>query len=164
MDLQKARDWLDLLLKSLLTLALVGGGVWACYQFWTARTAAANVQILVSTRYQQFSDETRLLLIHAKPKNLGKANVQPGKDGVVVTVRSIAPNAGAGVLDLEKMREVYKVNLTDRFPDDYPLVPGVEYDEVLALIVPKGATYAVKATIDLGEDIEVSHTVVARTE
>jgi hypothetical protein len=104
------------------------------------------------------------LLIHAKPKNIGIANVQPGKDGFVVMVRSIAANAGPGVLDLEKMREVHKANLSDRFSDDYPLVPGVEYDEVLVLVVPKGVTYAVKATLDLGEDAEVSHTVVARAD
>jgi hypothetical protein len=164
MELQKARDWLDLELKSLLLLALVLFGVWAGYRFWIARTSAPMVQLTVSTEYQAFSGDSRLLLIHVKPKNIGKVNVQPGKDGLVVMVRSIAPNAGPGVLDLEKMREVHKANLTDRFPDDYPLVPGVEYDEVLALVVPKGVTYAIKATLDLGDDAEVSHTVVARTE
>ena len=164
MELQKARDWLDLVLKSLLLLALILFGVWAGYRVWTARSAGPRVQLLVSTEYQPFSDDARLLLIHVRPKNIGKASVQAGKDGLALSVRSIAPNAGPGVLDLEKMREVHKANLSDRFPDDYPLMPGVEYDEVLALVVPKGVTYAIKATLDLGEDAEVSHTVAARAD
>ncbi len=164
MELQKARDWLDLVLKSLLLLAVLVFAAWSVYRFWATRTAAPKMQIAVSTEYRPFSDEARLLLIHARPKNIGGTNFQPGKDGLVVVIRTIAPNAGPGVLDLEKMREFHKANLADRFPDDYPLVPGVEYDELLALVVPKGVTYIVKATLDLGDDAEVSHTVVARAE
>ena len=164
MELQKARDWLDLLLKLLSLVALILLGVWAGHRSWTVASAATKVQIHISTEYRPFSDDARLLLIHAKPRNVGSGSAQPGKDGFVVIVRSIASNAGPGVLDLEKMREVYRVNLTGRFPDDFPLMPGVEYDEVLALVVPKDATYAIKATFDLGDDAEVSHTAVARSE
>src|ERR1035437_2363145 len=152
MELQKARDWLDLVLKSLLLLALILFGVWAGYRLWNDRIAVTRVQLAVSTEYKPFSDDARLLLIHVKPKNIGQANMQPGKEGVVVLVRSIAPNTAPGVLDLEKMREVHKLVLTDKFPDDYPLLPGVEYDEVSALVVPKGATYAIKAALDLGDE------------
>jgi len=164
MDLQKARDWADLLLKSISVLALILGGGWAYYQFSITDTTASNIQLFVSTEYQPYSDDSRLLLIHVKPENIGKVSVEPGKDGFVVIVRSIAPNAGPGVLDLEKMPEVYKVNLMERFPKGYELEPGVKYDEVLALVVPKGSMYAIKATLDLGDDTEMDHTVVARTE
>lgn len=164
MDLQKARDWADLLLKSISVLALILGGGWAYYQFLITDTTASNVQLTVSTEYQQLSGDGGLLLIHAKPKNIGKVSVQPGKDGFLIIVRSIDPKAGPSVLDLEKLPEFYKVNLMNRFPDGYELEPGVEYDEVLALVVPKGSMYAIKATLDLGDDTEVDHTVVAHTE
>jgi len=164
MELQKARDWLDLVLKSLLLFALILLGAWAGYRLWSDRVAVTRVQLVVWTEYKPFSDDARLLLIHVKPKNVGQANMQPGKEGVVVLVRSFAPNAAPGVQDLEKMRELHKIVLTDKFPDDYPLQPGVEYDEVMALVVPKGATFAIKATLDLGDETEVSHTSVAHGE
>jgi hypothetical protein len=50
-----------------------------------------------------------------------------------------------------------------RFPDGYELEPGVEYDEIVAIVVPKKSSFTIKATFDLGED-EVDHTTVARVE
>jgi len=138
MNLQKARDWADLLLKSTSVLALILGGVWAYYQFWITDVDAHNIQLFVSTESQPYSDNSRLLLIHVKPENIGKVRVDVGQDGFEVIVRSIVPNGGPGVLEREKMPEFYRVNLMERFPKGYELEPGVKYDEVVALVVPKG--------------------------
>ena len=81
-----------------------------------------------------------------------------------ITIRSIPSGAKAGILDLEKLPEFYKTDLMKRFPDGYDLEPGVEYDEVLALVVPKGSIYSIKALLDFDDNAEVDHTAIAYIE
>ncbi len=164
MNFQKIRDWTDLFLKILSIAAIIVGGIWAYYQFSVARTDIDNIQITVSTEQKQYGKETRLLLIHIKPKNIGKSLVELGKTGFVVTVRSIPDNLKQGVIDLEKAPKTYEIDLMERFKDGYEMEPGVEYDEVVALVAPKNTIYSIKATLDLGEGDEVDHTVVTKIE
>lgn len=161
--LQKAMDWADFLLKVVSIIAIVIGGLWAYFQFDLSRAAIDNIQMTVSSESQPYGNDTRLLLIHVKPKNIGKVLVMPGKSGFVVTVRKIPGDLKQGVVGLEKIPELYKVDLMKRFPDGYELEPGVEYDEVVAVVVPKRSSYAVKALFGVGDD-EVDHTAVARVE
>lgn len=162
MELQRARDWADLLLKGLSMLAILAGGAWGFYQFWITDVTASNIQLAVSAESQPYSASSRLLLVHVKPKNIGKVRVSPGKKGLLVTIRRIPIDAKEGALDLEKLPEVYKTDLMKRFPDGYDIEPGVEYDELLTMVVPKGSMYAVKAELDLQDNTEVDHTTVAR--
>jgi len=163
-DLQKARDWADLCLKVASIIAIFAGGWWAYHQFEITETAASNIQINVTTEVLRYSDDTRLLLVHAKPKNIGKVRVEPGKEGLVITVRSLSRDLKPGAVDLENLPELYKVDVLKRYPDGYELEPGVEYDEVAALIVPKETMYAVRAEMDLGDKTEVDHTTAVRVE
>lgn len=164
MDLQKSKDWTDLLLKSMSIVAIVIAGVWAYYQHWITETTAPNVQIVVTTEFQQYGEDTRLLLIHVKPKNIGKVRVTPGRSGFVISVRSIPEKLKAGIVDLESFPVLYSENLLKRFPDGYDLEPGVEYDEILAMIVPRRSLFTIKASLDLGDNAEVDHTTVTRVE
>lgn len=164
MNPTKLRDWVDLILKCVSVVAIVVGGSWALYQFHLTETAAYNIQIAVSTESQPYGNDLRLLLIHAKPKNIGKVLVTPGKLGLVVTVRNVPEKLKEGVVELEELPVFYTADLMKRFPDGYDLEPGVEYDEVVALVVPKGKMFAIKATLDLGDDTEVDHTTVTKVE
>jgi len=164
MDLQKARDWADLLLKILSILAIMVAGVWAYYQHWVTDTAETNAQVTVSTEYLDYEDDSRLLLIHVKPKNIGKVAFEPGKQGFIVSVRRIPDKHPQGPMELDTFPEIYKTDIVKRFSDEYDLEPGVEYDEIVALVVPKHSMYAIKATLDLGDGTEVDHTAVARIE
>lgn len=163
-DLQKARDWADLVLKMLSVVAIIAGGLWAYYQFQVTETDASNIQLTISTEVVKYSDENRLLLIHIKPKNIGKVLVTPGKDGLVLTVRKFPGDYKPGAVDLDKLSEVHRVNVLKKYPDGYELEPGVEYDEVDALIVPKGAVYAVDAVMDLGDNTEVDQMHIVQVE
>lgn len=164
MNLQIFRDWVDLILKCVSTIAIIVGGTWALYQYQIMETSADNVQITVTTESQPYGSDSRLLLIHAKPKNIGKVLVSAGKSGFLVSVRAIPENLKQGVVALDNLPMLYKGDILKKFPDGYELEPGVEYDEVLALVVPKGKLFAVKATFDLGDNAEVDHTTVARVE
>jgi len=149
--------------KAIAILAIVLGGVWAYYEVRITDTTAPNIQLSISTEYQRYSDELRLLFIHVRSKNAGRVPVVPG-GGFVVTVRRVSNNVGQGAPYLEESPEFYKVDLMKMFPDGYVLEPGVEHDQVLALVVPKDSIYAIKATLDLRGNDEVDRTVVARVE
>jgi len=81
-----------------------------------------------------------------------------------VTVRDLPSNLKLGSVELEKLKERYKTDVLDRFKGGgYELEPGVEYDEVVTMIVPRGM-YSVSAEMDLGDDYEVDQTGIAKVE
>jgi hypothetical protein len=164
MSLQTVQDWLDLALKVMSILAIALGGWWAYYQFDITETTASNVQLSVTSEYQKYNADSRLLVVHAKAKNIGKVLVEPGKDGFVVAVQRISTNLNQGPMELERLPLMYHVNILKRYPDGYALEPGVEYDEVVTFVVPKSSMYAIKATLDLGEETEVDQTTVSNVE
>jgi len=164
-SLQSTKDYVDLTLKALSILAIIAGGGWAYYQFRLFESDADNIQITVSTELLKYSGDFRLLLIHTRPKNIGKVLVTPGKDGLILTVRKLPANLNSGAVDLDKLPVTYTTNILKKYPDGYVLEPGVEYDELVALIVPKDdSVYVAKAVLDLGDKDEVDHTTVTQIE
>lgn len=164
MDLQKARDWTDFLLKSVTIVAIITGGIWAFYQFAVVGSTDTNVQVLVSAESRAYSDTQSLLIIHVKPKNIGKVLVKPGEDGLLVTVRKIPGDAKDGIMRLDALPLLYSTDLLKRYLDGYEIEPGAEYDEILTIVVPKGSLYAVRAELDIGNEDEVDHTTIVRAE
>ncbi|MEO6917487.1 MAG: hypothetical protein ABI171_00315 [Collimonas sp.] len=164
MDIQKARDWADFLLKSVATIAIIAGGLWGVYRFSAVGSNDINIQVLVSAETQAYSATQSLLVIHVKPKNIGKVTVRPGEDGLLVTVRKIPGDAKDGIMRLDALPLVYSTDLLKRYLDGYEIEPGAEYDEIMTIVVPKGSVYAVRAELDLGNEDEVDHTTVVRAE
>jgi hypothetical protein len=164
MEIQKARDWADFLLKSVTIVAIIAGGLWAAYQFAIVGSTDSNIQVLVSAESKAYSDTQSLLIIHVKPKNIGKVVVKPGEDGLLVTVRKIPGEAKDGIMRLDALPVLYSTDLLKRYLDGYEIEPGAEYDEILTIVVPKGTMYAVRAELDLGNEDEVDHTMVVRAE
>jgi hypothetical protein len=164
MTFQNLRDRIDFSLKVISIIAIITGGVWTYFQFYVSDFG--NIQINVSTEYQQHSDGLRLLLIHVKPKNVGKAiyEAKRNKQKFTVKIRNISTGIGKGVLDLETLPESYNVDLMKRFPDGYEIDPGVEYDEVVAVVVPKDSMYAISAVLDINSEDEVDHTTIVRVD
>jgi hypothetical protein len=161
MDLQLATAWSDLVFKILSCAAIIVAGFWAYYQFKILRTSQSNIEVTVTTEVLTFSAELRMLAIHARAKNIGKVAVKPSKGGFIVTVRHIPPELQPGPVDLKSMKQVLNVKVLN---DADLLEPGVEYDEVRALIVSGGTMYAVRAEMDLGDDEEVDATAIVRVD
>lgn len=163
-DLQKAKDWADFALKAVSVLAIIAGGSWAYYKFRLTDTTASNIQLTVSTEVLQYTEDYRLLLIHVKPKNIGKVPVTPGKDGLIVSIYKFPSDRKPGPVGLDSLPAIHKTDVLKKFTDGYELEPGVEYDEVEALIVPKGTIFMAKAVMDLGDKTEVDHVNFVRVE
>lgn len=87
MELQKAKDWADLTLKTLSSAAIVVAGLWAGGKFLITDEAASNIQVDVSTEVLSNTTDSRLLVVHFKMKNIGKVPVEP--EHLKVTVRDI---------------------------------------------------------------------------
>lgn len=164
MDLQKARDWTDFLLKSFAIVAIIASGLWAAFEFSATGRSDTNIQVLVSAESRSYTDTQSLLIIHVKPKNIGKVVVRPGEDGLLVTVRKIPGDAKDGVMRLDALPLLYSTDLLKRYLDGYEIEPGAEYDEILTIVVPKGSLYAVRAELDIGNEDEVDHTTIVRAE
>lgn len=162
MELQKTRDWIDLLLKVMSILAIIAAGGWAIYQFKITDSDASNIQLIVSTDVMNYQGDNRLLLIHVKPRNIGKVRVSPKH--LTVTISDLPIGIKPSVIDLTKLNEKYKTDILDRFKNEYDIEPGVEYDEVVAMIVPKGTMYAVYSEMEFEEGDEVDYTAIARVE
>lgn len=163
MNLQHARDWADLVLKLCSVVALVAGGTWAYYQFRVVGTTESNIQLTVTADALPYSGGVRLLVVHAKPKNIGKVPIELPKTGFVVSVRALPKNAKGGPLDISKLPELYKTDLLQRFPDGYRLEPGVEYDELYVLLVPPGL-YAAQSVLSLDARDELDHTILVSVQ
>ncbi|MBI3480501.1 MAG: hypothetical protein HY016_09140 [Nitrosomonadales bacterium] len=162
MELQKARDWVDFVLKAMSILAIIGAGGWAIYQFKITDTDASNIQLVVSTEVIKYQGDNRLLLIHVRPKNIGKVRVSPKR--LTLTVSDLPIDIKPSVIDLTKLSEKYKTDILDRFKDGYDIEPGVEYDDIVAMIVPKNTMYSVYSEMEFKEGDEVDHTAIARVE
>lgn len=122
--LQIWRDWADLALKSVSVIAILVGGYWGYYQFFITDFDADNVQIALSTEVIGYRGDQRLLKIHAKPRNIGKVAVTPGKGGFVVTIKEVPGNLSAGAVDIDSLPDLYKTDIIKKFPDGYLLELG----------------------------------------
>ncbi len=58
-------------------LAIVAGGTWTVWTFFIQRTDVENVSLGVTTDSVEYRGDLRLLVIHVKPKNIGKVLVDP---------------------------------------------------------------------------------------
>jgi len=158
MNIQKARDWADLVLKVTSIAAIIAAGAWAYYQFWVTDTTDSNIQLGISTEVLPYSGNNRLLLIHVRPKNIGKVLVSP--EHLTVSIKDLPTDLKPGAVDLRKLKERYSTDILDNYKDGYDLEPGVLYDEVVALVVPKGIILSVYGEVDFESDYEVDQTAV----
>ena len=150
--LQGTRDLGDALLKWFSIAAIIIGGWWTWHIFDIADSGASNLQMNVSTETKPYSIDKRILIVDVQPKNIGKVPIEPGKDGLVLTLRSIPAGLGIGHVAEDKLPLFQEINITKEYDSGYILEPGVEYHEAHAFIVSKDSSYMIKADFDLGPD------------
>jgi hypothetical protein len=153
-ELQKAKDWGDVLLKWITIIAIPVGGWWAYYNFSITDSAEANPVISVSADVLPYDEHNALLVAHLKPKNVGKVPIEltGGKIGgdISLTIRVLTSDIKPGRIEEGKLPEQASiVSLVAENSGDYIIEPNVEYDDVRAFIVPKGNTYFVNGVLTL---------------
>ncbi|MEM5316512.1 hypothetical protein [Paraburkholderia sp. JHI869] len=144
--------WAELTLTCTSLVALPVGGWWAFHNFSVEDTHEANPNITVTVEVQPFSESSRLQVVHVKPKNVGKIPIEldGGKKGDInIDVRVSPAKLPDGLVSTDALPVKFRAaNIVSRFNGGYVMEPGIDYDEVETFIVPKDATYIVRAEMD----------------
>ncbi|MGP8439943.1 hypothetical protein ACT2FY_32250 [Paraburkholderia fungorum] len=153
-------------------MAIPIGGWWVYSNFTAEDTHEANPNITVSAEVQPYDDTRRLLVVHVKPKNLGKVPIElhgGNKGDIDVLVKTFPAGLANGRVDQDKLPVAFKaLGIISKYSGGYVMEPGIDYDEIQTFIVPKGATYLVYTDMDYFDsghpDDEVDDSVVAKVD
>lgn len=170
-DLKTALEAADFASKLVISI----GGAWAVYQFRWFRIAAFNIQPSLAIERFPYDQNAELLVIHAKAKNIGKTKVAPDENGFRVEVWKIPDSLnidskkGQRFIRVKDENKIFDENIVKIYEDEcelgsekgYWLEPGVEYDEVLSLLVPINIKLIVKETIYLKDKTFVDQSAVS---
>jgi hypothetical protein len=161
MTFERSKEIADIALKYVSIAAIVLGGTWAVYQFWITDTTAPNIELSVSVEILDYSPKTQMMVVHVKPKNIGKVLVKLENRNFPVVAREVTNDLNMGPIDVKKLSISYFTDLRTRFPEGYELEHGVTYNELWAIIVPACSAFAVTATMNLQDGSEVDDTAIA---
>lgn len=147
------KEWGGALLPWVTIVSIYVGGWWAYHNFSITDTAAWNPEIRVSAEVLPYDANSSLLVVHVKPRNIGKVPIElyggvKGGD-ISVEVSSMPSKHGLGRIrdsELAKVEEIQ--SLVKENNGEYTLEPGVEYDDLQYFVVPKGRLYVVDAQLD----------------
>lgn len=155
-------DWI---LKIASIIAIVIGGWWTYHVFGVTAVEDSNLTLSISTDTIGYQGNLKLLVIHARPKNLGKTPIEIGgkkAGGFHVTIKELPKNIQDGqLLEAEKLSVLVKdVDILRHYHDGYIIEPEGIYDEVEAIPLHKGL-YLLEAVFDLDrEDYVNAYSIV----
>ena len=151
-QLEKVKPWADLLLTVVSLIAIPVTGWWAYHNFSVEDTHEANPNISVTAEVMPYDDERRLLVVHIRPKNLGKVPIEllGGKRGDInLDIKVLPSKSPNGYLDLDGVPVMFAAHaIVSGFNGGYVMEPGIDYDEIKTFVVPRGATYVVRAEME----------------
>jgi len=145
--------------------AVVGGAVWAYYQFVLGGGTDWAINLSLTTEVVRYHDDLALLIVHVRAKNprMGEITLEPGKDKYELKVRKIPLDRPSGtVMDPDDGAElVPAINMLPK--DGYTFPPGADFDEVTSVVVPFGTVVALTADMDYaGDYVSASQVVLVR--
>ncbi|MFM0162905.1 hypothetical protein PQR39_21135 [Paraburkholderia sediminicola] len=169
--LEKVKTWAELALTCASLVAIPVGGWWVYHNFSAEDTHEANPNITVTAEVLPYDDTRRLLMVHVKPKNLGKVPIEldGGKKGDIdVLVKTFPAGLASGRVDRDKLPVAFAAhNIVSKYNGGYVMEPGIDYDEIETFIVPKGSTYLVYTEMDHYDDTpddEVDDSAVVKVD
>ena len=158
MTLRRAIEIADLVLKGVTIIALMVGGTWTFWTFVIQRTDVENLGLEVTAESVRYGGDLRLLVVHVKPKNIGKVLAQPTTFRLIV--RKIPPGIEQGkTIELAEIKPMASIDLLRHDQDGYEMEPGVGYDDVEVLVVQKGIVVHVEAELEFQD----GSVILART-
>lgn len=154
-SLQKQlKEWGSALLPWVTIISIPIGGWWAYHNFSITDTAEWNPEIRVSADVLPYDSNSSLLVVHVKPKNIGKVPIelQGGVKGgdISLTVSLIPSKHILGRVNEAELTKVDEIkSFVKELRGDYALEPGVEYDDLKYFVVSKDKLYVVSAQFNL---------------
>ena len=152
MGIEKTIQYVELVNKSVTTLAIVVAGAWAYWRYILHRERIWNLEMTLQAEHLNYSVDSELLIIKLKLKNVGKVKIMPGPSGCRVSCRKVPHNVGLGqVVEWKKCDPVIDeidilrhYRISGGYPK-YEIEPGCEYHESETLVVQKKCVYLLKA-------------------
>jgi hypothetical protein len=146
------KEWGSALLPWVTIVSILVGGWWAYHNFSITDTAEWNPEIRVSAEVLPYDSNSSLLVVHVKPKNIGKVpiSLHGGKKGgdISAIVSSMPLKHGTGRINESELTKVEEIkSLVEENNGEYSLEPGVEYDDLQYFIVPKDRLYVVNTEL-----------------
>jgi hypothetical protein len=147
----------DPVAKWATTIALIGGGVWAYYQFVLGGASDWAVNLDISTETIPYHDDLALLVVHVRSKNPRNSEVDVERpDGkFTLTIKELPKGKQKGSLvDPGDPADAQSFTKTvDLLPKDgYVFPPGADFEDATAVVLPIGATVWLTARLDYGGD------------
>ncbi len=165
------KEWGGALLPWVTIVSIFVGGWWAYHNFSITDTAEWNPEIRISVEVLPYDSNSSLLVVHVKPKNIGKVPIalyggDKGGD-ISVEVSSIPSKHDTGRINESELTKVEEIkSLVENNNGEYSLEPGVEYDDLQYFVVPKGRLYVINAQLEWpyeGENPDDGYAVDAST-
>ena len=165
------KEWGNALLPWVTIVSIFIGGWWAYHNFSITDTAEWIPEIKVSVDVLPYDSNSSLLVVHIKPKNIGKVPVElyggvKGGD-ISVAVSYMPSKHGLGRINDGELAKVEEIkSLVKENNGEYTLEPGQEYDDLQYFVVPKDRLYVVSAQLDWpyeGDNPEDGYNVDAST-
>jgi hypothetical protein len=171
MDVEKAKTWAEFLLAVVSIVAIPVAAWWAYTNFTEEDTHALNPNITVSAETLPYDDDRSILVVHSRPKNVGKVpfvlfdeQLNP-KGYLSITIKSYPDGLSNGIADGDALPTVFEAKNVAPTYGAYILEPGIDYDELHTFIVPNGKTYMIQTQIGGYEgDAEVDAACVVKVD
>lgn len=144
------------------TLAVVGAGAWAYYQFILGGATDWAINLSLSTEIVRYHDDLALLVVHVRAKNprTGEVTLMSGTDKYELRARKMSLDRPSGTV-MAPDQGVELVPVMNLLPKDgYTFTPGADFDDVTSIVVPFGTVVALTADMDYGGDYVSASQVV----
>ncbi|MBR8032823.1 hypothetical protein [Burkholderia vietnamiensis] len=151
--MKRALDIADLTLKVLSCLAIIGGGIWAYYQFDIAGATNWQSNLSIETQVLPYRDDLRLLVVHVKSKNprsVAFRLVKTDGDSFVLRVQRVPDEAKANTIIAPDKRDAVVPNI-DLLADtggEYEFAPNAEMDDMRTIVLKVGSTVVLTSDME----------------
>ena len=151
----------DFVIRLLTLAAVVGGGLWAWYQYAESGTTDWQNNITLKTEVLPYHDDLRLLVVHVQSKNPrpNKFELQSAQhDSFELRVRRLAPDAAAGKVFHEDEGDlIAHADLLQLAGGDYEFLPQAEMDDMQAVVVKANTWVSVIAEMKIHTGTRNAH-------
>lgn len=151
--MKKAIEIADLALKVFSCLAIIGGGVWAYYQFDIAGSTGWQNNLALETQVLPYHDDLRLLVVHVRsknPRNVEFDLVKKDGDSFVLRVQRVADDAKVNTMIAPDRRNVVvpDIDLMANTGGEYDFAPNAEMDDMRTIVLKVGSTVVLTADME----------------
>lgn len=141
----------DVVVSFATLLVIVAGGVWGIHKYYASGADSWAINVKLETKVLPYRDKLRLLVVNIKSVNPRHFETElDRRKGDVFELRFREIPSEMNQWDVTDEDEGKLIRTVNILPEDVPydFVPGLEMDDMRAIVVPVNTTVLVTAEID----------------